>query len=189
MANRMMNGSRNDSNCATRIRYTKATESSRPMPKLLNDERMPCTDPRRLTRTPSGSFVFGDDFVDRAAQLAQILAFGRHVHIDHPAQLVVVHLGGRLDWVNVATVSSWSSDRFLASRASESVSDLQRMDFGLPDIARSACSHCRFSDRPSNLGAIIPFEVSAVMTLSTTSFWVSPTRLALSRSILSRRAG
>ena len=27
------------------------------MPKLLNEERMPCTDPRRFTRTPSGSFV------------------------------------------------------------------------------------------------------------------------------------
>ena len=30
---------------------------SRPMPKLLNEEFMLCTDPRKLTLTPSGNFV------------------------------------------------------------------------------------------------------------------------------------
>ncbi len=46
MARRMMNGSINDANCAIRIRYTRTMDSISPRPKLLNDCRMPSTEPR-----------------------------------------------------------------------------------------------------------------------------------------------
>ena len=57
IASRMMNGSMNDANCAIRIRYTSTIESSSPIPKLLNDCRMPSTEPRMVTRTLSGILV------------------------------------------------------------------------------------------------------------------------------------
>ena len=57
IASMMRNGSLNDRNCATRIRYRRMTDSDRPMAKLRKDSCIPCTMPRKLTRTFSGNLI------------------------------------------------------------------------------------------------------------------------------------
>ena len=56
-ASKMIKGSVHDANCATSTRYTSTTDKIRPMPKLLNEDRIPSTDPRSVTRAPSGIVV------------------------------------------------------------------------------------------------------------------------------------
>ena len=57
MASMMSKGSLKDRNCATRMRYRRTTDSESPMAKLWNDAVMPCTIPRRFTRTLAGRLV------------------------------------------------------------------------------------------------------------------------------------
>ena len=56
-ASRMMKGSTKDRNWATRIRYSSTTARHRPMAKLRNEARIPCTMPRSVTASPTGTFV------------------------------------------------------------------------------------------------------------------------------------
>ena len=96
-ASRIRNGSRNDRNCATRIRYSSTSARIRPSAKLVNDDRMPCTMPRMLTRTPAGSFVCLMTSVDASGQRAEVFAGGIHVDVDDAADLVVIDFGRRRD--------------------------------------------------------------------------------------------
>ena len=97
-----MNGSMNERNCATRIRYSSSTESVRPSAKLLNDERMPSTIPRTVTSTPAGSLVCAISVVDLIGDRAEAFVQRAHINIEHAADLVVIHFGGRFEARDVA---------------------------------------------------------------------------------------
>ena len=45
-ASKISNGSRNDLNCATRIKYTSTVDRIKPRPKLRNETCMACAEPR-----------------------------------------------------------------------------------------------------------------------------------------------
>ncbi len=57
MASMIKKGSMNDLNWAVRIRKSKTNEIRKPSAKLLNEASMPCTIPRKFTRTLPGMFV------------------------------------------------------------------------------------------------------------------------------------
>ncbi len=57
---------------------------------------MPSTMPRRVNADIGGQLRVGDGLLDRAGQLAQILAGRRDVDIHHALDLVVIDFGGRL---------------------------------------------------------------------------------------------
>src|SRR5690242_3139203 len=56
-ANKMINGSLNERNWATRIRYSNTTESVNPIAKLLNDAFIASTVPRTVASTFAGSLT------------------------------------------------------------------------------------------------------------------------------------
>ena len=97
MASMIRNGSMNDLNCAVRIRKSKTNEIRKPSAKLLNEASMPCTMPRRFTRTLPGIFVFGKNVAHSAGDASQIFRRGGDVDIDGTLNLIVVHFGRRQD--------------------------------------------------------------------------------------------
>jgi len=74
---RMMNGSCHDANCATTSTSQPARPKNQPSQNSLTSSH-PCTEPRKFTRTPSGSFSSFIIFFDLLGHAAS-LAFRRHV--------------------------------------------------------------------------------------------------------------
>ena len=76
------------------------------MPKLLNDCRMPSTEPRILTRMFAGTLRVCDDLVDLVGKAAEVLARWRDIDVDDAAELVVVDFGGRVDHLYMLETAS-----------------------------------------------------------------------------------
>ena len=84
---RIRNGSTNDWNCATRIRYSSTTARHKPRAKLVNEARMPCTIPRNVTLSPSGTFVSAMTPSIEVAILPRSSFERANVDIDRAAQV------------------------------------------------------------------------------------------------------
>ena len=73
-ASRMMNGSTNDRNCATRIKYSSTTASSRPMREASERRAHALHHAAQVDASAFGHFRLGDDAVDPVRDRAEILA-------------------------------------------------------------------------------------------------------------------
>src|SRR5208337_822313 len=91
MASMMRMGSLNDRNCATRMRYRRTTDSVSPRAKLWNDSVMPCTIPRRLTRTFPEKLAFRK-ILRMASATFPRSSGGGHIDVRDSLDLVVVNL-------------------------------------------------------------------------------------------------
>src|ERR1019366_4296862 len=104
-----------------------------------------------------------DELIDRIGDLGEILVQRADVDIGGAPQLVVIHLGGGLDAGDIAD--------HIEACGCEVVWPAQRNGAQIAE------------------GLDLAFEVSAVITLSTTSRWSRPISLARMRSTSSCNAG
>ena len=150
-ASRISNGSTNDRNCATRIRYSSTSGQQQTEAEAAE---------RRLHALHHAAQVDADAFRQlrlRTITLrmpggrpAEILPGRVHVDVDHPLELVVIDLGRRLEARDLVTASSrvGSLD---ACRVQRDAAQIEQVaDLVFRDTAPSACNRCRSWGRPSS---------------------------------------
>ena len=72
-----------------------------PMPNSWNASFMLTTAPRTSITVLWSCLVCGQQLVDARSHALQRLGFGGDIDVDHAANLVVIHFGGRVDLLNV----------------------------------------------------------------------------------------
>ncbi len=71
------------------------------MPKRKNDSFMLTTVPRTVTRMFFGFCDAGNDLVDLAVHVLQRFCRWHHIDVDHAPDLIMIHLGGSIDFLDI----------------------------------------------------------------------------------------